>query len=68
MAAIKNKVLIQYYPLTATHTAGMYKSKICHFCSEAQEDVHNFLFDCHAIHSQADIYIYNNTYNKFRQS
>ena len=57
MAAVKNKVLIQRYPITASHTSGKHKTKTCPFCFQEEEDLQHFLFDCHATHSQADTYI-----------
>ncbi len=62
MTAVKTKLLVQRYPLTASHTSGKLKQSLCPMCRKEPEDTHHFLLRCRSIGSHRQKHI-----NKIQQ-
>ena len=56
MTAVKAKLMVQRYPLTASHASGKHKQDLCPICHVAPETLHHFLFRCKPIGQQRGQY------------
>jgi hypothetical protein len=45
-ASVKSKLLVQRYPLTTSHTAGMKKAPLCILCHQDEETTLHFILHC----------------------
>jgi hypothetical protein len=57
MATTKVKMMVQRYPLGATHCAGRYKTDQCTLCEGPPETITHFTVDCPSLKRTRDPYL-----------